>query len=144
MKQIALISIVAIVLIFFTTTYLSKKDETNRWYTKEQVSFGKEVFAQNCAACHGYKAEKTKNWKQTLSDGSYPPPPLNDKAHAWHHPIKALRFTINEGGKPIGGVMPAFKDKLSSQDVDNVIAHIQSFWSDPYYEEWLKRNGLSK
>ncbi len=31
--------------------------------------------------------------------------------------------------------MQEFKDKLSSQDLDNVIAHIQSFWSNPYYEE---------
>jgi mono/diheme cytochrome c family protein len=57
------------------------KDENtidNRWYTKEQVFLGKEVFLKNCASCHGEKAEKTVDWKKMLSDGSYPSPPLND------------------------------------------------------------------
>jgi mono/diheme cytochrome c family protein len=140
MKKIALISIVAIVLIFFATTYLSKKDETNRWYTKDQVNFGKEVFAQNCAVCHGYKAEKTINWKQTLSDGSYPPPPLNDKAHAWHHPYSQLSEIINNGGKSYGGKMPSFKDKLTQDEIDAAIAYFQSFWDDEHYGYWSEVN----
>ncbi len=54
----------------------------NRWYTKEQVTKGQELFANNCAVCHGQKAESTPNWRKKLSDGSYPPPPLNGTAHA--------------------------------------------------------------
>lgn len=52
------------------------KEDTisNRWYTQTQVNLGKKVFSNNCAVCHGEKAEKTIDWKKTLADGSYPPP----------------------------------------------------------------------
>ena len=154
MKILKIISILSIV--FLILGCEDKKEEfiktedknivdSKRWYSNEMAQKGKVVYSNNCAYCHGTNGEGViLPWNQKMDDGRYPPPPLNDDAHAWHHPIKALRFTINEGGKPIGGVMPAFKDKLSSQDVDNVIAHIQSFWSDPYYEEWLKKDGLNK
>jgi len=154
MKTLKIFSILSI--LFLIVGCSEKKESTvstensssidlKRWYSDDMVQNGKEVYVTNCASCHGLKGEGViLPWTEKMDNGRYPPPPLNDDAHAWHHPIKALRFTINEGGKPIGGVMPAFKDKLTSKDVDNVIAHIQSFWSDPYYEEWLRRTGLSK
>ena len=116
-------------------------EETNRWYTKEQVKNGQKVFAKNCASCHGYKAEKTIDWKKTLADGSYPPPPLNDKAHAWHHPYSQLVRIIKNGGASYGGKMPAFKNKLSDKEIDEAIAYFQSFWEDKYYTLWLERGG---
>lgn len=154
MKILKILSILSIVFLIlgcedkkeeFIKTEDKNTVDSKRWYSNVMAQKGKVVYSNNCASCHGTNGEGViLPWNQKIDDGRYPPPPLNDDAHAWHHPIKALRFTINEGGKPIGGVMPAFKDKLSSQDVDNVIAHIQSFWSDPYYEEWLKRDGLNK
>ncbi len=118
---------------------------SDRWYSEDMLEKGKTIYANNCASCHGKNGEGViLPWNEKMDNDLYPPPPLNDDAHAWHHPLKALRFTIREGGKPVGGVMPPFKDKLSSEDIDNVIAHFQSFWTDPYYKEWLRRNGLNK
>ena len=123
-----------------TTLFAADNSEKlKRWYTAKQVILGKEVFAKNCASCHGYKAEKTIVWKKTLSDGSYPPPPLNDKAHAWHHPYSQMLRIIKNGGKSYDGKMPAFIDVLSDKEIDETIAYFQSFWSDEFYGYWSER-----
>lgn len=120
---------------------IEKKLDVQRWYTPFQVSTGKKIFAKNCASCHGYNAEKTLDWKKILADGSYPPPPLNDKAHAWHHPYSQMSRIINNGGSSYEGKMPAFKDSLSQDEIDATIAYFQSFWADKYYGYWLERGG---
>ena len=113
-----------------------------RWYTQSQVDKGRITFEANCAECHGNDAQATLNWKKTLPDGSYPPPPLNGSAHTWHHPISALRRTINNGGISLGGTMPPFKDILNDKDTLAVIAFFQSKWSKEIYATWLERGGL--
>ncbi len=115
--------------------------DEGRWYTSDQVERGAAVFAQNCAECHGANAEATPNWREATPDGKYPPPPLNGTAHAWHHSLDVLRRQINLGGVPLGGVMPAFQDKLSAADIDAAIAYFQSKWSDEIYAIWIERNG---
>ena len=116
---------------------------SDRWFSEEQVLRGSDLFQQNCASCHGRNAESTANWKQTDTNGNYPPPPLDGTAHAWHHPLDLLRRTILEGGAKIGGLMPAFNGKLSDDEIDAVIAYFQSKWSDEIYQNWAGRNKAS-
>ena len=117
--------------------------EIKRWYKPELISIGQPLFQQNCAVCHGKQAEGVIHpWNQKLPGGTYPPPPLNGSAHAWHHPLKALVFTVSNGGAPVGGQMPAFKDKLSQEEQLAIIAYFQDFWSDKVYQAWLDRGGL--
>ena len=71
-KYISLIVIFFIIVIFII--FSNRNNDTGRWYSEKQVKLGEQVFLKNCASCHGEKAEKTINWKKTLSDGSYPPP----------------------------------------------------------------------
>jgi len=115
-----------------------KKAITGRWYTAEQQQFGLTVFAENCAICHGNKAQETVDWKTRTESGHYPPPPLNGTAHAWHHALPVLQTVIREGGKPYGGVMPAWEGILSDDEITAVIAAFQSYWSDEVYERWLE------
>lgn len=115
---------------------------TGRWYTQTQVDAGRTLFQANCASCHGADAQGTENWTTTLADGSYPPPPLNGTAHAWHHPLAALRRTINIGSIQLGGKMPAFKGKFSNDDIDALIAFFQSKWEAKVYDAWMERGGL--
>ncbi len=131
---------------FLIVSYSFSSDnfKENRWFTKEQVSGGKELFIKNCAVCHGKKAQKTIKWKKTLSDGSYPPPPLNGDAHAWHHPKSQLKRIISKGGKLYDGKMPGFDSQLSESDKDAVIAYFQNFWDDEKYSIWLKNGGLTR
>jgi mono/diheme cytochrome c family protein len=111
-----------------------------RWFNQDVVDLGSSLFQQNCAVCHGVNAEGTKDWKKTDANGNYPPPPLNGSAHAWHHSIPQLSRSIKEGGIKLGGVMPAFGDKLSDQEVLAVIAFFQSKWPDEVYKVWHDRN----
>lgn len=119
---------------------VSTQAETQRWYTPEQAKQGKALFTEHCAQCHGPEAASVPNWREKNAEGKYPPPPLNGTAHAWHHPMPLLRRTIREGGAPVGGVMPPFKDKLDATQIDAVIASFQSYWGDELYTAWLERN----
>ncbi len=111
-----------------------------RWYSEAQVARGEKVYRENCAGCHGSDASGDPNWRQPNSDGKFPPPPLNGTAHTWHHPKNMLRMTIRRGGVPLGGSMPPFGDKLSREEIDAVIAWVQSHWSDEIYSAWARRN----
>ncbi|MEH6455503.1 MAG: c-type cytochrome [Cocleimonas sp.] len=112
-----------------------------RWYTSLQITEGKKVFGDNCAACHGSEGQGlTENWKKSLPDDSYPPPPLNGTAHTWHHSKQQLLRTINSGGIPLGGVMPAFEDKLTEKEKEAVMAYFMSLWPDRIYDAWNQRN----
>lgn len=114
-----------------------------RWYSASQVTNGQKLFETNCAACHGREAQGTiLPWNKTLESGKYPPPPLNGTAHGWHHPLDILRYTINEGGKPMGGDMPSFKEALNDEEVDSIIAYFQNYWSKEIYDQWKKISGL--
>ena len=110
-----------------------------RWYSVEQVHTGSSVFQHECAQCHGAQAQGiTADWRERLDDGSFPPPPLNGSAHAWHHPLPVLKSTIKQGGKPVGGMMPAFGDQLNERQIYSVIASFQAYWPDDLYERWLQ------
>jgi len=114
-----------------------------RWYTASQVAQGGKVYTANCVSCHNENGRGSFNWQRPAADGSYPPPPLDDSAHAWHHPLSQLKMTVEQGGIPMGGKMPAFGNKLKNDEISAVIAYFQSFWSDPIYQEWLKRGGMN-
>jgi len=118
------------------TTQAIADESLQRWYSPEQVKKGTVVFKNNCAVCHGEKAEKTINWKQQDANGFYPPPPLNGTAHAWHHSLKILRQSVRDGGTKIGGKMPAFEKVLSAEEIDSAIAYFQSQWPNELYNKW--------
>ena len=115
---------------------------TARWYTEEQVASGLQIFELNCSECHGASAEgKYANWKQKLPDGSLPPPPLDGRAHAWHHPRSVLLDVIENGGVAFGGKMPAFGEILNGEDKLAAIAYFQDFWDDETYRQWEVMGG---
>ncbi len=103
------------------------------------VSQGKAVFEQHCATCHGDRAQGDPQWRKRGPDGLFPPPPLDGSGHAWHHPTRQLREMIRNGSPPGQGKMPAWGDKLTSAEIDAVIAWFQSLWPDPVYAAWFDR-----
>ncbi len=127
----------------FLIMLVNPASAAERWYKAEQVASGEKLFQQHCAGCHGDQAQGTvENWKKTLPDGSYPPPPLNGSAHAWHHSMSVLHRTIRDGGIRLGGKMPPFGDKLSTEEIVAIIAFFQNKWSDDIYARWLQYAGL--
>lgn len=122
----------------------SERTAVERWYDPEQLMLGREVFTQNCALCHGDQAQGlVGDWREKLDDGSFPPPPLNGSAHAWHHPQEILLRVIDYGGEAMGGKMPAFIDVLEQDEKLAAIAYFQSFWDDEIYRQWMQMGGTN-
>ena len=111
-----------------------------RWYSQAQVARGDALYQANCADCHQPDTSGTANWKEPTADGKYPPPPLNGTAHTWHHPLSILRRTVRVGGVPLGGTMPGFADKLNTEQIEDILAWVQTHWSDEIYRVWHERN----
>lgn len=98
-----------------------------------KVALGEEVYAANCAACHGAKLEGQPEWRRRLPNGRMPAPPHDESGHTWHHPDEVL-FGITKNGiaayAPPGyqSDMPAFASKLSDDQIWAVLAYIKSHW----------------
>jgi len=104
------------------------------------INLGKKTFAKNCAICHGKAgAGLVEDWRKTLADGSYSPPPLNGTAHTWHHSPELLLGVINDGGSKIGGTMPAFKDKLTENQKLSILKYLRSIWPTDIQEKYNTR-----
>lgn len=102
--------------------------------TAEQITFGRQVYAQNCASCHGANLEGQRRWKRRLENGRMPAPPHDESGHTWHHSDQDL-FDITKLG--VGGVvagyesdMPAFVDILNDEEIAAVLAFIKSTWPE--------------
>jgi len=104
--------------------------------SRERIAAGHAVYEAHCASCHGEKREGQPNWRDRLPSGRLPAPPHDDTGHTWHHPFEVL-FAITKHGlvppyAPQGyqSDMPGFADRLSDDDIWNVLAYIRSRWSD--------------
>jgi mono/diheme cytochrome c family protein len=82
---------------------------------------------------------RSSEWKKTGASGHYPPPPLNDSAHAWHHSIPQLARSIKQSGQQLVGSMPGFGNKLDDQQILALIAFFQSKWPTEIYDRWHNR-----
>jgi mono/diheme cytochrome c family protein len=102
--------------------------------TAAQIIRGKEIYAENCASCHGANLEGQPNWKRRLENGRMPAPPHDESGHTWHHSDQDL-FAITKLG--VGGVVPgyesdmlAFGEILSDEEIAAVLAFIKSTWPE--------------
>ncbi|MFV1975752.1 MAG: c-type cytochrome [Candidatus Scalindua sp.] len=105
---------------------------------------GGKLFQKNCAACHGQQAQGHPKWRKPMVAGKPTAPPLNGTGHSWHHPKEGLKLTILHGTVAMGGAMPAWKDKLTDTEIDQILAWIQSRWPDDIYLAWRKTDDLAK
>lgn len=103
----------------------------------EQVARGHAVYAKHCMECHGENGKgQPGDWRIRDAEGRFPPPPLDDSAHAWHHPTAVLLEVIRDGSPGGAGNMPAWRGKLSEAEMQDVVAYIKSLWSDEVYRLW--------
>jgi mono/diheme cytochrome c family protein len=90
---------------------------------KEAVAAGGKLYAENCASCHG----KTGDGDGEAGKSLTPSPAL--LSFLIERPISVdpyLLWTISEGGKQFGTDMPAFKDKLSRDEIWKVVAYMRA------------------
>jgi mono/diheme cytochrome c family protein len=97
------------------------------------VAEGQPLYQQHCASCHGVNLEGQADWKQPLPNGRFRAPPHDDTGHTWHHPDALLLSIMHDGGNGTNGAipsdMPAFKDTLTSRQMEAVLEYIKSHWS---------------
>lgn len=115
-----------------------------RWYAFQHASQGAKVYQENCAACHGKLGEGGPDWRKVGPDGKYPAPPLNGTGHAWHHPMKMLIHVVKNGSPGGQGNMPAWREKLSDDEIVAAIAWFQSKWPNQIYGAWIQREVASR
>lgn len=97
------------------------------------VAAGENLYAENCAVCHGAELEGQPDWRQRDADGFLPAPPHDETGHTWHH-ADPLLFTITKYGTEVvvgGGYtshMIGFGEILSDAEIIAVLAYIKSTW----------------
>ena len=89
----------------------------------ETISKGAQLYATNCQSCHGDREGE---------GGSGLASAHNDTGHTWHHPDAQLKDWILNGKFP--GAMPPFKDALTEEEVDAVLAYIKTWWAPDQLE----------
>ena len=97
-----------------------------------QQQAGEALYIASCADCHGGP-----------SGGSMMdyPPRHNANGHTWHHPDCQLARIVRDGGdemtesmretmaSPDAARMPAFRDQLTAEEIDAVLAYIKLMWT---------------
>lgn len=89
----------------------------------ETIGKGADVYAANCASCHGPRGLGNGEAGRTLS-----PQPTNLAALSQMPPGQwdaYLYWSIAEGGAPVGSGMPPYKDVLTDEQVWSVISFIE-------------------
>ena len=105
-----------------------------------QIQLGSQLYATNCASCHGEQLQGNPKWNITTDeDGDNLPPPLNGTGHTWHHSPEQLFNIIkyglkiyNEGYK---GKMQGNPD-LSDEDVWSILPYIKYVWPESIRQKY--------
>lgn len=112
----------------------------------ELVARGRQVYAAQCASCHGATLAGEPDWRTRNADGTLPAPPHDETGHTWHHPDQQL-FDITKYGverfAPPGykSNMPGFENILSDREIWAVLAYIKSRWPEETRRIHASRNG---
>ena len=112
-------------------------DAVSSLMPRSQTARGERLYNVYCSTCHG-GADVAQG---SASRASYPPP-HNASGHTWQHPTCELEAIVRDGGDdmtralraaqaPPGAVeMPSFKDRLSADEIDAILAYIKTMWTD--------------
>ena len=100
---------------------------------KDIVARGAEVYAQQCASCHGKNLEGQPNWRSRMPTGRMPAPPHDESGHTWHHNDRLLFRLTKEGPAAVIGNnyqsdMKGYAETLSDRDIIAVLSYIKSKW----------------
>lgn len=95
---------------------------------------GQELYAANCAGCHGANLEGQPDWRTRLASGKLPAPPHDETGHTWHHSDEQLFTIVKFGLQAIApgyeSDMPAFGGTLRDEEIKSILAYIRSTWPE--------------
>jgi mono/diheme cytochrome c family protein len=97
------------------------------------VNLGRDVYAENCASCHGADLKGEPNWRDRDEEGYLPAPPHDETGHTWHHPDKQLFLITKYGTEAMVGNgyrsrMAGYEEILTDVEILAVLAFIKSTW----------------
>ncbi len=103
--------------------------EGSQQVSAERLGKGKQLYVDNCQACHGVGGIGERPGEPNAKDEfGFVAPAMNDDAHAWHHPDRQLVETILNGSER-NKRMIAWKETFSRADAENIVIYIKSLWS---------------
>lgn len=88
--------------------------------TPDEVAMGRDLYAKNCAECH---KDSGKGGKVTVDGKSLDPDDITTAKMAAKPDEKLTEYIVN--GFPDDG-MPAFKDKMTPEQIKAVIKHVRT------------------
>ncbi len=101
------------------------------------IQHGRDLYAIQCAACHGANLEGQPDWQVVGDDGILPAPPHDRTGHTWHHDNQLLfdyTFLGGQAALEARGItdfnsgMMGVQDVLTEDDVWDILAFIWSTW----------------
>ncbi len=93
--------------------------------TPDEVAMGRDLYAKNCAECH---KDSGKGGKVTVDGKTLDPDDITTAKMAAKPDEKLTEYVVN--GFPDDG-MPAFKDKMTPEQIKAVIKHVRSLQKPP-------------
>jgi mono/diheme cytochrome c family protein len=132
-RNIIIATVVALVATTTVAVLLLSGRGTADDHQTGDVAEGRQLYLENCAACHGNALEGQPNWRDRLSNGRMPAPPHDETGHTWHHSDDQLfRITRDGVAAIVGGNyesdMPGFGVALTDDDIWAVLDFIKSTW----------------
>ena len=111
------------------------------------IARGAQLYAENCASCHGARLEGQPDWKRPFPSGRMPAPPHDASGHTWHHADGALFRITKEGPAAVVGNgyesdMPGFRGVLSDDEIHAILTFVKSTWPErerAYQAEMTRR-----
>jgi len=121
-------------LLLFVSLPQIQSSQLNPTPTLTALMRGEQLYIANCQVCHlGREGGQMMDY----------PPRHNANGHTWHHPDCELKQVILNGGDEMTAMMrqmmsvpdsvarmPAWKDKLSNDDIDAILAFIKTWWTE--------------
>ncbi len=98
------------------------------------LALGQQVYAANCASCHGAQLQGQPNWRERDAQGLLPAPPHDASGHTWHHPdevlIRITKYGVASGAglKSYRSAMPIYDGVLSDEEIVAALSWIKAQW----------------
>lgn len=112
--------------------------QNNRLFSTESLFRGVRLFHEHCAQCHGPEAQGHPDWRNPKMAAA---PPLDGTGNVWKRRKQDMIAVIKNGVKRNGDpVMPAWKDRLTDREIEDIITWYQALWPPEVHERWRKTN----
>jgi cytochrome c6 len=121
MKRMKVVLSLALVSLFGTAAAVSAVStaaETKKARGQSQVERGREVYMANCGRCHGADGAGHTRMAEIVE-----PPDMTDAAWQRKRSNSKMVASVSNGL----GQMPAFKKKLTRQEITAAVAYVRTF-----------------